>query len=172
MARLENAALTGAVDCNAWWVAKGKIPTGNIQPPRRFESHCYGSKRWLALTSFFGARGSQDPSSTGTGQSCQFDIWKQWWLFVMWPGSSSHLYYLKLVTYLWEVTIKTQWDIGLSFQGDWVLNFGSAIEQLGNLDKLFKLCTSVYFCPHPHLPENKDTHFIGSWLGLIGSIYM
>lgn len=155
MARLENAALTGAVDCKAWWVAKGNIPTGNIQPPRRFGSHCYGSKRWLALTSSFGARGSQDPSSTGPGQTCQFDIGQQWWLFFMWPGSSSHLYYLKRVTHLWEVTRHTGnrlRDIGLSFQGDWVLNFGSAIDQLENLDKLFKLCTSVYFCPPPPPP--------------------
>ena len=49
MARLENAALTGAVDRKARWGAKGKIPKGNIQQPRRPEDRCYGSKRWLAL---------------------------------------------------------------------------------------------------------------------------
>lgn len=67
MAKLENAALSGAVDCTAWGVAKGKIPQGNIQQPRRLEAHSYGSKRWLAVASSFRAQGSQDPSSAGTG---------------------------------------------------------------------------------------------------------
>lgn len=49
MARLENAALTGAVDRKARWGAKGKIPKGNIRQPRRPEDCCYGSKRWWAL---------------------------------------------------------------------------------------------------------------------------
>ena len=49
MARLENAALTGAVVCKARWGAKGKIPKGNIQQPRRPEDRCYDSKRWLTL---------------------------------------------------------------------------------------------------------------------------
>lgn len=66
--RLENAALTGAVDCKVHRGAKGKILKGNIQQPRRPEDHCYGSKRWFwPIPSVAGA--SRAPGSAGTGQS-------------------------------------------------------------------------------------------------------
>lgn len=159
MARLENAALTGAVDCKVWWVAKGKIPKGNIQPPRRFESHCYGSKRWLALTSSFGARGSQDPVQQAPGGAASLTSGSS-------GGYSSPDQALAVTSVVWNLwPICEKWqlghtgnslrDIALAFQEDVVLNFGSAIEQLENLDRLLLLLllfTSVYFCPLPPPP--------------------
>ena len=124
MARLENAALTGAVVCKARWGAKGKIPKGNIQQPRRPEDRCYDSKRWLTLACSLPAWSSRPGvgglggyssagggySSAGAGQSHQSDIRQQWRLFFVLLDSSHHLCSLKLMTDLCEVTVKKHWE--------------------------------------------------------------
>lgn len=171
MARLENAALPGAVDCEVWWGAKGKIPKGNIQP-RRPEDHCYGSERWLALACSSVPGAPRAPGSAGTGQSCQFNIRQQWRLFFISPDSSSHRCWLSL----WPISVKwweSSKDPVLAFQGD--LDVESWLSHCTVRKFWTNYLTSLHLFSLFYLffkSGNEDTYLIGSCLTLVGSTYM